>query len=300
MNLILSLLTAGCFILLSSTSLKKHPAVYYAAFSFLSVFIAVIQWTGTGTSFPGWLRYYVWPLLSQAGFSTALFIYIMYAGAAGHRGRLQKTVLINRGNLSIIASILTLGHNAAYGKNYFFTLLAKPASLPLNVLYAAVCSLVMIVIMLLMLPSAWGGSSKYLVNIILYSIIFLGYFVLRSLKALKKTNSVACPQLFAAVPAILIFFFLIMPVFSSARHTGKDQNEIIESEQTGSAAEKGDEDMSAQTEYQDGFLQGLPADTAGRSQWKLTYQEDGSLISESLLPVTTKSMWTAPNPSLTG
>lgn len=127
-----------------------------------------------------------------------------------------------RGELSIIACILTLGHNAAYGLTYFRFLFTQPSRLPANQLAAAVCSLVMICIMLplfvtsfqsvrrkmsgrswkrlqrlaygfygllyvhimlLTLPLARAGRGGYLLNALVYSVVFLGYGLCRAMKA---------------------------------------------------------------------------------------------------------------------
>ena len=132
-----------------------------------------------------------------------------------------------RAELSIIASILTLGHNIIYGKTYFVLLFTKPGIIKTNVLIAAIISLILILIMvplmitsfpkvrrkiqqkkwkklqktaylfygriyihimLLMMPAALGGNKKYIINVLVYSIVFLGYAVMRIRKALLKSK----------------------------------------------------------------------------------------------------------------
>ena len=150
-----------------------------------------------------------------------------------------------RAELSIIASILTLGHNIIYGKTYFVKLFTNPESIKGNVLLAAIVSLILILIMLplmitsfqkvrrkiqpkkwkklqrtaylfygliyvhimlLIMPSAFNGNVIYIFNVILYSIIFLTYAVMRIRKAFTKKK---LPKVYLnSVIAIGIIIFL--------------------------------------------------------------------------------------------
>lgn len=180
-----------------------------------------------GVSFSGWVGDWVWPIFSRGALASALFILVMWMGALPNGSSAIKTLMPLRGELSILACILTLGHNIAYGKTYFRLLFTRPDRLPANQLSAALCSLVMIVIMLplfvtsfkrvrrrmngkswkklqrlaylfyalmyvhvmlLNVPYAMKGRVSYVVNVLVYSAIFLSYAICRLLKhSLGKT-----------------------------------------------------------------------------------------------------------------
>ena len=147
-----------------------------------------------------------------------------------------------RAKLAIIASMLTLSHNIGYDRTYFVKLILSPEQLPVSQLIAAICSVVLIVIMLplfitsfpvvrkKMNPRSWKklqrwayafyaliyvhvmlinvplwqkGNSASMANIIIYSVVFFGYAAMRLHKALlRKRPALAKPAV--AVCAILL------------------------------------------------------------------------------------------------
>jgi DMSO/TMAO reductase YedYZ heme-binding membrane subunit/uncharacterized protein with FMN-binding domain len=72
----------------------------------------------------------------------------MVTGALPNGSKAIKRLMPIRGQLSIIACILTLGHNIAYGKTYFVLLFTNASNMPLYQVLAACCSIVMLIIML--------------------------------------------------------------------------------------------------------------------------------------------------------
>jgi DMSO/TMAO reductase YedYZ heme-binding membrane subunit/uncharacterized protein with FMN-binding domain len=78
----------------------------------------------------------------------ALFVIVMVTGALPNGSKAIKLLMPIRGQLSIIACILTLGHNIAYGKTYFVLMFTNASNMPLYQVLAACCSIVMLIIML--------------------------------------------------------------------------------------------------------------------------------------------------------
>ena len=217
MVLTLSLIIAAVFIVSCQKALRKKAAIFYAFFTLVSLLVVAGVLTGRLSGLSG-LRLTLSQILTQGGLAGAFFIYVMYVGAMPKGSRYIRLILPIRGQLSIIACILTLGHNIAYGKTYFVLLFTQAANLRWNILAAAVCSLVMIMIMLplfitsflcvrkrmapkkwkklqrlayvfyallyihillLNLPSARNGSFTANLNVALYSVVFLTYAYLR-------------------------------------------------------------------------------------------------------------------------
>lgn len=226
MIFLISLALTALFIRFCAKSLRVHPVPYYLGAVIIAA--AVVLCTVNGVVFPGWFSTWVWPIFARSAFSTALFVAVMYAGAVPNGSKLMKTLMPIRGELSIIASILTLGHNISYGKTYFRLLFTRPDRLPVNQLLAAVCSLVMLCIMLplfitsfkcvrrkmkgsswkklqrlaygfyaliyihvllLTVPGAQKGSGSYLLTVLVYSVVFLTYGVMRIQKALRSQSA---------------------------------------------------------------------------------------------------------------
>lgn len=257
MNIVLSLAAAGLFIELTAASLKKYAVHFYYCSVILSVIVVAVTWSEAYTVFPALVRYQVWPMFSNAGFATALFIFVMYGGAVQASTKFLQTVMRNRGELSIVASILTLGHNISYGKTYFFMLFTNMYGLNWNQAAAAVCSLLMVLIMLplfitsfpairkmlqakkwkrlqrcayafyaliyihvllLMLEKAREGNTKYALNILLYSLLFIGYAGLRICRALARKSAGRIYRTIVVLLAGALFLYINLPCFIAVLH----------------------------------------------------------------------------------
>ena len=142
MVFLISLILTALLIASGRNFLKKHAAVCYVLAAAISAAVVVCTATGASAAFPAWVRSWIWPIFARSALSTALFAAVMYAGAVPNGSKLMKAVMPIRGELSIIASILTLGHNISFGLTYFRLLFTQPDCLPVNQLLAAICSLV--------------------------------------------------------------------------------------------------------------------------------------------------------------
>lgn len=223
MVLIISLTLSFLLIFLCKGTIKKHPLPFYIAAAATGA--AAIIFTWSGVVLPQWVEKYLMSVLARGGLAGALFIIVMWTGAFPNGSRIIKVLFPIRAELSIIASILTLSHNIAYGRTYFVRLFTKPAAMPVTQIIAAVCSLVMIAIMLplfitsfpavrrkmkaakwkrlqrtayafyllmyihvllLHISAASKGSFVSRFNVILYTAIFLAYLICRVAKAVIK------------------------------------------------------------------------------------------------------------------
>lgn len=79
-------------------------------------------------------------------FPSVLFLYVMLAPVVP-AGRLKRSLYMLRAELSIYASFFIWVHNIYFGREYFVKLFTKNAELPLNFALAAVCSLLMLVLL---------------------------------------------------------------------------------------------------------------------------------------------------------
>ena len=282
MTFLISLIVVAVFILACHKVLRKHPLPFYIGTVIIA--LAVIICTFAGVRFPAWFTSYVWPLFAQSGLSGAMFVAVMYAGALPNSTKAVKTLLPIRGELSIMASILTLAHNISYGRTYFVRFL----DLPWYQMIAAVCSMVMILIMLplfitsfkpvrkkmkakswkklqrlaygfyglmyahimfLMVPLALRGRSGYLFSIALYTIVFVGYAILRIEKAVavkqKATSVLPRMQQFSMAGSICIALALVLALNITVNNAAAESDaalavETFTAEETETAGE-GDE-----------------------------------------------------------
>lgn len=242
MPILLSLVLALLLSWYGGSAIKKHAPVFYGGAALLALTTIAVTWSGADASFPGWMSNYVWPLLSHGAFASALFIIVMYMGALPNGTKAIKRLMPIRAELSIMASLLVLGHNIAYGRTYFVRLFTDTSKMSTTQMLAAICSLIMIAIMLPLMitsfkavrkkmkPKSWkklqrsayvfygliyvhtmllyvpmvqAGRSVYIVNVIVYSLIFISYAGMRIRKELlKKKRGASCILPVAAVVCV--------------------------------------------------------------------------------------------------
>lgn len=224
MLLIISLVLAVAFVFLCGKALKKHPNLFYIGAGIITAVLALIPFDGV----PDFVNNYILALFRRGSLATAIFIIVMYTGALKNGSALMKKLIVIRGELSIMASIMILCHNIFFGKTYFVRLFTSASTMPVTQLLAAIASLLMLVIMiplaimsfpkirkkmkpklwkrfqrfayafyaliyihifLLTYSSAQAHRGDYALSLILYTIVFGVYLVMRVRKYLLKKNS---------------------------------------------------------------------------------------------------------------
>lgn len=266
----IALLLAIIFTYTCQKSIKKHSYVYYAA----AVVITIVVSTASFRNFPAWINTYVIGLFERGAFATALWCAVMWTGAFSNGSGMIKKYMPIRGEISIIAAILTLGHNISYGRNYFVRMVSDAGSMPLNQLMAGSISILMLFIMLpltvisfpkirkkmkaklwkriqriayvfyallyihimlLCIPVAQNGRSGYLLNVAVYSVVFIGYAVCRIRKWLLikrkaqngfKCNTVCSCSFLVIVLCVIIYSKPYAAVEGSDIYT-RASNEVI-------------------------------------------------------------------------
>lgn len=225
MIFLISLCIALIFSLLCSEVLRKKPLPFYVGAALISLFCAVSVWKGF--VYPDWFNSFVFPIFARGALAGALFVIVMYAGVFAPGSFGAKAFMPIRAQLSIIACILTFGHNIAYGKTYFKMLFTSSGEMQTGTLIAAVCSLVMIAVMLplfvtsfkavrkkmngkswkklqrlayvfyfllfvhvmlLTVPRAIMGAEGYDLTVFVYGFVFISYFLCRIIKAVYKND----------------------------------------------------------------------------------------------------------------
>ena len=220
MLLIISLIIVSLFIYFLKDSLKKHAGIYYIGAAVISIAVFLIGFL----PMPLFLKNNILGIFAKGSLGTAMFVAVMYAGALPKGSKLIAPLMKIRGELSITAAILVLCHNFTYGMTYFRMLFTKTSLLSATQLAAAVISLVLIAIMLVLtvtsfpsvrkkmqakkwkqlqrtayvfyglmyvhimlinIPYARLGLGMYIANVVIYSIVFLGYAAMRIAKAVS-------------------------------------------------------------------------------------------------------------------
>lgn len=323
MVFLISLILTALLIASGRNFLKKHAAVCYVLAAAISAAVVVCTAIGASAAFPAWVRSWIWPIFARSALSTALFAAVMYAGAVPNGSKLMKAVMPIRGELSIIASILTLGHNISFGLTYFRLLFTQPDCLPVNQLLAAICSLVMLCIMLplfitsfkcvrkkmkgsswkklqrlaygfyaliyihvllLTLPGAQKGNGSYLLTVVVYSVVFLAYGALRVRKALQKQSTAV-----RRIPTVAAVCAMILVICAAAGPRSADS-------QPANGQEQSQEEVSGQ---EDAAKTAESNETAGETSENGS-EEEASAEDEAETPAAEEPETSAETPANSG
>lgn len=229
MLFIVALIISIIFVAVFKELLKKYPNIFYITAAVISIAAFVCS---SYVTMPGWVRDYVVGIFAKGSLGTAFFVLVMYASAMKNTWKATKTLMKIRGELSIMGCVLVLCHNCTYGRTYFRMLFTKPQSLSATQMTGAIISLVLITIMLILtvtsfpnvrkkmnavkwkklqrtayifygliyvhillinIPYARRGMSEYIINVAVYSLVFVNYAMMRIHKAVaKKVKKIAC------------------------------------------------------------------------------------------------------------
>ena len=220
MLFIISLIIVALFIYFLKDSLKKYANIFYIGAAVISIAVFLLEFLPMHL----FVKNNILGIFAKGSLGTAMFVVVMYTGALPKGNKLIAPLMKIRGELSITAAILVLCHNFTYGMTYFRMLFTKTSLLSATQLAAAVISLVLIAIMIVLtvtsfpsvrkkmqakkwkqlqraayvfyglmyvhimlinIPYARLGLGMYVANVVIYSIVFLGYAAMRIAKAIS-------------------------------------------------------------------------------------------------------------------
>ena len=213
--IILAVTIVGCFAL--RNPLKALPVAFYAA----AIAIDVVYVYGVFFGLPRAIWSPLFVLIQKCELSLALFVVVMFIGCLNRGGRAYHWLKPVRSELSIVAWFLSLGHMAVYLESYLPRLLGG-GEIGGNVMGAFVLAVVLLVLLvvlgvtsfafvkrqmstaswkkvqklaypffglvyvhllLMLLPSALHGGLAAQASVAVYSVVFVGYAVLRIRRA---------------------------------------------------------------------------------------------------------------------
>lgn len=122
MLFIIALALTLCLVYFGDKLLKKHPVSFYIAGIVITVAVVIISQTDVMRTLPESVRNYVIGIFSKGSLAAALWCVVMWAGAFPNGSAPIKKIMPIRGELSILASAVTLSHIVTYGIQYIKTL----------------------------------------------------------------------------------------------------------------------------------------------------------------------------------
>ena len=258
MLFLIAVIVAVCIAIFLKTPLKKCQIAFYLTAVIISAAVSIFDFRGA----PDFVNNYIIALFSRGVLATGLWAVVMWTGALPNGSKPIKALMPIRGELSIFAALLTLGHNIGFGKTYFVRMFTAPGSMSSQQLAAGMISIIMLLIMLpltvmsfpkirkkikpktwkniqrsayafyaliythvmiLNIPFALAGRSGYLLNVAVYSVIFIGYAACRIRKQIvlkKKPEKKAALNFCSAVASVVLCAVLVtvaIPKTNSAK-----------------------------------------------------------------------------------
>lgn len=223
MKLIFGLLYALGFYGLFAKTIKKHPVAFYLGTYFWIVLVIMYYIMGFDKSMPAWFTSYFMDIFQRGVFSTTTFVIVMMVGVFTKPNKWSKSMMSIRGEISIIGSIFVICHNVLYGIVYFPSLFKHPELMSIQNKIAAILTLVLLVLLIPLFVTSFKSIRKkmnakkwkklqrlaypffmiiyvhvmvlysvspsaHILDIALYSVVFLGYAALRIRKAIIKSG----------------------------------------------------------------------------------------------------------------
>lgn len=267
MLFLIALILAVGFALLCGKALKKYPYIFYAAAVIVTVVTSILAVSDL-RSVPVFVNTYIIGLFTRGAFATALWCVVMWTGAMPNGSVPIKKLMPVRGELSIFAAILTLGHNIGFGRTYLVRLFTDSGRMSTNQITASILTIIMLLIMIpltvmsfpqvrkkmnaklwkkiqrtayifygliyihvmtLCVPMAKAGREGYLFSILVYSVVFIGYGVCRVRKWFIVCKK---PENCTTLNTICIAAFVILVAAAGFISKGSSQNTNRPAEKT--------------------------------------------------------------------
>ncbi|MBR2834497.1 MAG: ferric reductase-like transmembrane domain-containing protein [Coriobacteriales bacterium] len=217
MNFILILACTVAAVFILREPIRRWPYVFYA----LAIALDILLFACSSMKLPPEITQLIVKLMTRGGLGAALFIVVMYIGVLPRKTSVSRWLRGIRAELSIIACLLIAGHMVYYLLLYcprFF----EGKTVIANILWAIIVGVVMLAFIIvlgvtsfraikrymnirtwrrlqsgayifyalifvhvicMLGPSAVKGGATAMTNLIVYSVLLIGYMVLRILRA---------------------------------------------------------------------------------------------------------------------
>lgn len=213
--------TVACFAL--REPVRRWPWVFYV----LAIALDIVFLAAANGLLPRGVWMALHQIMSKANIALALFAVVMFIGVFPRDSRVSKWLRPIRAQLSIVACLLVAGHMAMFLGSYL-TRMFNGSSVNGNIVASFAIAVVLLVlvivlgvtsfkfvkkhmtpklwkgiqrwsyvffglayahVMLMLLPSALRGGAAAKESVIVYSVLFVAYFVARLVRALLDRNT---------------------------------------------------------------------------------------------------------------
>lgn len=144
MELIISLVVTFALVLLLRKPIRSYPVVFYV----LLVAIDILFLSGVLFGVSREVAVIGYPYVVRCLVGISLFAIVMYIGALGDDSRIRRMLMPIRGELSVMACILTFGHVANYLRAFIQDILGGFFGMPIAMVASLLVSAVLIALLI--------------------------------------------------------------------------------------------------------------------------------------------------------
>ena len=234
MLFLISLLLAVGFVWSCAKPLRSHPVPFYIGAAVVTVLMSVLG----HMHITGFANDYIIGIFTRGALATALWCVVAWTGALPNGTALIKHLMPVRGELSIFAAIVTWSHIATYGFTYLMRIFSDNPNAELDFVLNCIVSLSLVLIMIpltvlsfkkirkmikpktwkaiqrtayafyafmyvhamiILVPRARMGREGAMLSIIVYTVVFAGYAVMRIYKYMTIKRKTVSPVLLRGV-----------------------------------------------------------------------------------------------------
>jgi DMSO/TMAO reductase YedYZ heme-binding membrane subunit len=161
--MIIAIVLAALLIIIAKP-LRKWRFILYIAVLLITAYMVGAPYYGLNGDWSPWFKNEVVVLFKLGILSTAIFLVVMWIGVLPKRLKITKKLLSVRAELSVIACILALGHNAIYASLFvrFFETIGDPSIMRGYWWYACLFSLILIALMIPLLITSFYSVRKWM------------------------------------------------------------------------------------------------------------------------------------------
>lgn len=260
MVFIVGLILMCVLVWLFADQIKKYPAYFYAGAFILTVISYIVY---KNVTMPEFVKTYLLGIFTTGTLGIAGFYIVMFTGALRNGSPLIKKLMMIRGELSILSCILMFAHLAIFGPSYIGMAAKNASVMSKSLLVSIICGTVLLIQMIYLgvtsikavrrkfKAKTWkklqrtaylfyflmyvhgvtmqatkikSADKSALVTIIVYSILFFTYVIMRVRKALlakyKKADALKVAKFdkigtsIAGVLAVALLCLITIPQFS--------------------------------------------------------------------------------------
>ncbi len=225
MELIIALVVTFALVLLLRKPIKNYPIVFYV----LLVAVDILFLSGVLFGVSREAATIGYPYVVRCLVGISLFVIVMYIGALGDGNRIRRMLMPIRGELSVMACILTFGHVINYLRAFIQDIMGGFFGMPVAMVVSLFVSAVLIIllvplaitslnsvkgkmqpaswkklqklsylfygltyvhIVLMLVPTISSTGQRAMLSLIVYTVLFGVYAVMRCAKAVRDRRAV--------------------------------------------------------------------------------------------------------------